>query len=316
MDIQYLLWLQRFRDATDGVLNHFFVQISDFSYGVFIWTLACVLFWSVNKKNGAFLFLNIAASRFLMQFLKLTFCVYRPWVRMAEIVPVEKASGYSFPSGHAVTASSNYGFIMIRYGKKHWPLGVFMAIMILLTMFSRNYIGVHTPQDVIVGAILGLTMVFLGTKAWEWIEQDPRRDRIIPCMGVIFTALFLVYISVKSYPMHYAADGNLLVDPAKMMKDGYKDAGRFLGVALGWFLERRYVRFSMEAPVLQKITRASVGFLLILLYETVLTPAVTSALKLPWIGFVLSFAELMLLMVIYPFCFSRIEGKREALPAN
>ena len=308
MDLQYLLLLQKFRDATGGVLNDFFLQISDLSNGIFIWMLACILFWAVDKKTGAFLFLNIAINRFVMQLLKLTFCVYRPWVRSAEIVPVETASGYSFPSGHSVTGASNYGTVLVRYGKKHRPLGAFMIVMLLLTLFSRNYIGVHTPQDVAVGAALGLAGVFLGIRAWEWIDQKPDRDKIIPIAGVVLTALFLVYISLKSYPMNYDEAGKLLVDPAKMMKDGYKDAGRILGVSLGWYLERRYVRFSMDVPVLTKVTRCGVGALLLMLYEQAFMPAVTGAVSSGWIGFVLTFGELILLMTVYPLCFSRVEA--------
>ncbi len=316
MDLQYLLLLQRFREATGGVLNDFFLQISDLSYGIFIWMLACILFWAVDKKTGAFLFLNIAVSRFVMQLLKLTFCIYRPWVRSAEIVPVETASGYSFPSGHSVTGASNYGTMLARYGKKHRPLGVFMVVMLLLTMFSRNYIGVHTPQDVAVGAVLGLVVVFLGIRAWEWIDEKPERDWIIPCAGVVLAALFLIYISVKAYPQDYGEGGKLLVDPAKMMKDGYKDAGRLLGVALGWFLERRYVKFSMDVSPLTKVNRCCVGVLVILLYEQVVMPGISAVLTTSWSGCFLTFAELMLLIVVYPLCFSRLEARRGAAPAQ
>ena len=200
MDLQYLLLLQKFREATGGAPNDFFVQISDLSYGVFIWILACILYWAADKKTGSYLFLNIAVNRFLIQLLKLTFCVYRPWIRSADIVPVETASGYSFPSGHSVTASSNYGTVLARYGKRHRGLGAFMIVMLLLTMFSRNYIGVHTPQDVAVGAALGLAVVCLGMRAWAWADEKPGREKIIPIAGVALTALFLVYISLKSYP--------------------------------------------------------------------------------------------------------------------
>ena len=316
MDIQYLLWLQQLREATGGALNAFFLQISDLSYGVFIWMLACILFWAADKKTGAFLFLNVAVSRFVMQLLKLTFCVYRPWVRSDRIVPVETASGYSFPSGHSVTGASNYGTVLARYGKKHRPLGVFMAVMLLLTMFSRNYIGVHTPQDVAVGAALGLAVVFLGNRAWAWLDEKPGRDRIVPLAGVVLTALFLLYIGIKRYPMDYDDAGKLLVDPAKMMKDGYKDAGRLLGVALGWYLERRYVRFSTDVSPLTKVTRCAVGALVILLYEQAVMPAVTGAVSQGWVGFLLTFGELLLLMVVYPLCFTRLEARRGTVTAG
>ncbi len=309
MDIQILLFLQNMRDSMGGVLNDFFVQISDLSYGIFVWMLACILLWGADKKSGRFLFLNIGFARYFMQLLKLTFCVYRPWIRSADIVPVEKASGYSFPSGHSVTAASNYGTVIQRF-KNNKPLCVLMVIMIVLTMFSRNYIGVHTPQDVLVGAVLGLVIVFAGAKFWEWIEKDPKRDFIIPCIGIVLSVLFLVYISVKSYPQDIV-DGKLLVDPAKMMKDGYKDAGRLLGVTLGWFIEKRFIDFTTDVSVQRKVTRCSVGVLLIILYETAIMPAVTELVNRSWIDFILTFAELMVFMVLYPLCFSKLENFKD-----
>lgn len=252
------------------------------------------------------MFLNIGFSRFFMQVLKLTFCVYRPWIRCDKIVPVEKASGYSFPSGHSVTAAANYGTVIERY-RKYKPLCIFMGFMILLTMFSRNYIGVHTPQDVLVGALLGIIVVIIGSKVWEWIDKNPKRDYIIPCIGLIFTALFLAYIFFKSYPMDYV-DGSLLVDPNKMMIDGFKDAGRFLGVTIAWFLERRFVKFSLNVSAVQKVTRCCFGVLLIILYENALMPAVTGMISSSWIIFLMTFLELIVLIVIYPLCFSKLES--------
>lgn len=306
MDLQYLLFLQRIREATGGVLNSFFLQISDLSYGIFIWMLACILFWAVDKKCGRFLFLNIGFARYFMQLLKLTFCVYRPWIRSAQIVPVETASGYSFPSGHSITATANYGTVMER-NRSHKPLCIFLGLMILLTIFSRNYIGVHTPQDVMVGTLLGAVVVAGGAKIWDWLDAHPEKDWLIPCVGAVLTVLFLIYISAKSYPMDYV-DGSLLVDPVKMKVDGFKDAGRLLGVTLGWFLERRFVNFSMDVPALQKVTRAGVGALLLIFIEKCLTPAVTGAFSYSWVNCLMTFLELILLMVVYPLCFSRLEG--------
>ena len=54
MDIQYLLFLQDVREAISGVFNDFFLQISDLSYGIFIWTLASIMFCAVDKKSGSF----------------------------------------------------------------------------------------------------------------------------------------------------------------------------------------------------------------------------------------------------------------------
>ena len=54
--------------GSGGVLNSFFLQISDLSYGIFIWMLACILFWAVDKNAGAF---SYSWVNCLMTFLEL-----------------------------------------------------------------------------------------------------------------------------------------------------------------------------------------------------------------------------------------------------
>ncbi len=311
-DLQYLIYLQDFREAVNGAFNDFFLFLSEISYGVFIWMIACVLFWAVDKRSGRAMFLNLGISRFLMQFLKLTFCAYRPWVRSAEIKPLESASGYSFPSGHSVTAASNYGTLIERY-RKHRAFCILMAVLIVLTMFSRNYIGVHTPQDVVVGALLGALVVLGGAFLWPLLEKHPKWDWLVPAVGALLSAAFLLYINLKSYPTDYDAAGKLLVDPQKMMKDGFKDVGRFLGVTVAWFLEKKFVDFSTEVPASAKVSRCVFGILLLLLYEQILMPSVTGAIAdvtaSSWVSFLFTFFELFLLVFLYPLAFKTLEKR-------
>lgn len=307
MDIDFLLFLQNIREATGGIFNALAIQISDLSYGIFIWLIACVFFWSVNKRVGSTLFLNVGVSRFLMQFLKLTFCVYRPYVRSAALTPLEEASGYSFPSGHSVTAAANYGTLARCY-RKYRGIALFFVMMILLTMLSRNYIGVHTPQDVLVGALLGGIVVLFAPKLWGWAERDSGRDRALLIGGLLLTAAFLLYISLKSYPTDFV-DGALIVDPAKMVKDGYKDAGRFLGLTLGWFVERRYVRFSLDVPMRQRVMRSLIGGMLLILFDKLLIPAIAGQLG-AWGYFVMMAAELFTLIAAYPMLFQALERRK------
>lgn len=306
MDLNYLLFLQNIREATGGIFNSLAIQISDLSYGIFIWLTACIFFWAVSKKHGSLLFLNVGLSRFLMQFLKLTFCVYRPYIRSASLQPLEQASGYSFPSGHSITATANYGTLASCY-RKYRSIVVFFLLMIALTLLSRNYIGVHTPQDVLTGTLLGGLVVIFAPKAYDWIDEDSKHDYIIPVAGIFLTGLFLLYISLKSYPTDYV-DGVLVVDPAKMVLDGYKDAGRFLGLTLGWYFERRFVRFSMDVPMHQKVLRCCVGAFLLIFLEKTLIPATAGLLGGTWGYFFIMTIELFVLTAAYPWCFAKYES--------
>ena len=190
MDLQYLLLLQHLReDVLGGAFNDFALQISDLSYGIFIWLYACIFFWALDKKTGSLLFLNVGLGRFLMQTLKLTFCVYRPWIRSTEILPIEYPSGYSFPSGHSVTSTANFGTLARQYYKKCRPLAVFLLFCAALTIFSRNFIGAHTPQDVAVGGVMCMLVVIFASRLWEWVDADPRREVLIPVAGGVLVLI-------------------------------------------------------------------------------------------------------------------------------
>ncbi|MBR1633459.1 MAG: hypothetical protein IJ682_00185 [Lachnospiraceae bacterium] len=56
--------------------------------------------------------------------------------------------------------------------------------------------------------------------------------------GLLVCCAAVFYITVKSYPMDYDAEGNLLVDPQKMMDDGYGDIGKMIGFVIARFVEK------------------------------------------------------------------------------
>lgn len=76
----------------------------------------------------------------------------RPFERLPEADPLLEATvGASFPSGHASTSVA--GAIVLAYvARRAAPLLVALALLVL---FSRVYVGVHYPLDVLAGAALG-----------------------------------------------------------------------------------------------------------------------------------------------------------------
>ena len=75
-----------------------------------------------------------------------------------EFISFQHIESYSFPSGHATEAF--VGAIII--GKKYGHLWLFILLALVIS-FSRVYIGVHYPGDVLAGALLGvgITMIVL-----------------------------------------------------------------------------------------------------------------------------------------------------------
>lgn len=77
----------------------------------------------------------------------------RPFVLFPEPAPlIVGVLGDSFPSGHAATSFAGAA-LLSRYLPGRWPVLFVLAVAI---GFSRVYVGVHYPSDVVGGAILGM----------------------------------------------------------------------------------------------------------------------------------------------------------------
>ncbi len=138
------------------------------------------------------------------------------------------------------------------------------ALLILLTMFSRNFLGVHTPQDVLAGFLETALIIVAAGFVMKLVSGSDRRIDILSLAGILFIAATLVYIQVKPYPMDYDAEGKLLVDPQKMMKDCFCGCGGLLGLIVGCWLERRFLHYEIpkQSPFLPLVTAAGLGLLL------------------------------------------------------
>lgn len=249
MDIQYLLWLQELRVATGGVFDEFFNALSKFAVDIMPF-LPFVVFWCTNKKWGYRFITSWGIGEVVNGIIKLTVCAYRPWIRSELIQPAGDskvaATGYSFPSGHTTIATLMYGTTISWQKEKRKWLAVLCGVLIALTGFSRNFLGVHTPQDVIVGFLSSVIIIMAVGKAQKRLEGDERKLDILTLAGVAAVVLTLIYILTKPYPMEYV-DGKLLVDPNKMMNDTFKSCGAFLGFLAGSYLDRHYLKY--EIPV-------------------------------------------------------------------
>ena len=287
MDLEYLLLLQRLREAAGWLLTPVMELVSELAASSLTIAVAAFVFWAVDRRFGSFLMLNYVGSSLLNQALKLTACVYRPWVRDPRIHPVamDTATGYSFPSGHTQSAAAIYGSIGLWYGKRRRWLAALMVFMILLTAFSRNYLGVHTPQDVLVSMALCGGYLWLNSKILARLERQPSFDLTVAAAGMVLALAAVFWFEFKSYPMDYV-NGVLLVDPELMMEDGFMAAGMVFGFFPGWLIERRWLRFSTDRRTAGQFLLAAAALVPMLLIYKLLPAALSGALGLLWASFV------------------------------
>ncbi|MCR5775436.1 MAG: phosphatase PAP2 family protein [Lachnospiraceae bacterium] len=308
MDIQYLLFLQDMRNAMGGVFDEFFNALSKIAVDVMP-LLPFVVFWCVDKKWGYRFLSFYSGAQMLNGFLKLTVCAYRPWIRSELIEPAGDskvaATGYSFPSGHTTLATVMYGGVAVwQYRKRRW-LSITCVVLLALTAFSRNYLGVHTPQDVLVGFGATSLLMFLIVKVQDKIGDDEHMKDILSAAGVLLVIAVLIYIQVKPYPMDYV-DGELLVDPQKMMNDTFKACGMFFGFVAGSYIERHYIRYEIPVGAANLPIVSCIGMMIIISWKEYLGSAIfVEMLGGHWGNFIARCLMMFFAVAIYPVCIKK-----------
>lgn len=92
----------------------------------------------------------------------------RPYVSIAEVDRLMDAVGSSLPSGHAATSAAGFAVLAIAVPR----LAPAFAVLAAAIAFSRIYVGVHYPSDVIAGAAIGVAVGV--TAAWFTLLRSPR----------------------------------------------------------------------------------------------------------------------------------------------
>jgi len=311
MDINILLALQEFRNGAGECLAEFLSKMTYLGEKSTSIVIIAIIYWCVSKEFGQYFLMGMCGNRIVNGFLKVTACIYRPWIRDVRIVPygnsMETATGYSFPSGHSTNAATLFGGGAIR---KELPriLRIFLAVFFVLIAFSRIYLGVHAPQDILVGSLLGLLVMWLISKLMRWIEANPDKDIVVMLTGIGIAIVVAIYASMKSYPEDYDAAGKLLVDGTKMAKDTFKSVGMSFGFLSGWVLERRFIGFSTDAPMKTRVTRLVIGLFGYYVVDLILSYFLKELI--PGVGgsIASNFLQMFYIAFIFPWFIKRAEG--------
>lgn len=318
MDIEYLLVLQGLRESLGSVVENFFVSLTVIGDGPALMAFAMIVYWCVDKHAGQLALMSFTMANFFGQLLKNILCVYRPWIRDSRIVPaegaLEGATGYSFPSGHTMGTTTVNGSIACSFWHRWRWISVVLFFVIVIVLFSRNYLGVHTPQDVLVGFLIALLAIFLCNKFLAWIDDYPEYEVHVVVIALVLCVACLLITGLKPYEVAYDANGQPLIDVVTMQKGSFEGAGILAGWALGWFLERRMVDFDTDSYFLSLRDRGirgliGVGFVGVTYVAT--DVAFKAIMPYVWAKFFALFLVMFVAMFVAPLVFTAIERPKQ-----
>ncbi|MBV9098895.1 MAG: phosphatase PAP2 family protein [Frankiaceae bacterium] len=138
--------------------------------------VAAIVCWLLGRRRDAVYVAAVRVGAVVLGFvLKEAVARTRPSLPQ----PVAHASGYSFPSGHALGAAALYTSLAVVaagvLGRRWRPALVALAVVVPLAVATtRVLLGVHFPSDVIAGLVLGWAIALLGRSAKPAEPGEPK----------------------------------------------------------------------------------------------------------------------------------------------
>jgi membrane-associated phospholipid phosphatase len=196
-----------------------------------------LLLWCVDVRLGVRVGVFLLLSSQLNSVLKELFRQPRP----SDFDPSLQLAwfeGYGLPSGHAQFVVVFWGAIA-AWARRRW-LWVLVALLAVLVGFSRVYLGVHFPQDIVAGwAIGGLSLAL-------YMAVQGGLERRLAELELRWQILLAAGLPLLLF----------VLSPGKSVATAM---GTLAGAAVGFALLRRYVPFSPAGPMWQRALRFVVG---------------------------------------------------------
>lgn len=212
IELHILMWIQSFATPSLDVIWQCITMLGEETWMVL---LLCYLYWCRRKDAALFfsftLFTSLTVNSLLKNIFQFARPIGEPGIR---VLREQTATGFSFPSGHSqlgATAFASLGFWLRQ--KRFLLLAVAVSLLI---GYSRMYLGVHYPKDVLVGILLGWMISYLCYQLYTHCHKT-----------------YLLFFLIGAF-----AIGAMALFPGKT---GYQSMGLLGGFLLGSWVEDRFI---------------------------------------------------------------------------
>jgi undecaprenyl-diphosphatase len=204
----------------------------------------------------------------------------RPWVLDPDVHPVPEAQatarGGSLPSSHSTAAMASYG--SAAWASEIKALKALFLLVAIIIPFSRMFLGVHTPLDIIAALAIVLAVAFVNYRVLSW-SHESERNRLYVLVGYIIAAAVLdIICDVRS--------GRLFSNSGALM---------CLAIPVCLLIEERFVGYEPPEAIRDRVLIALPGLVLMLVLALVVN---SFRFAIPGIGNVLL---MFFLILVYPY---------------
>jgi membrane-associated phospholipid phosphatase len=226
-------------------LDNIFIAITSLGDQEFFFVFFPLLCWCVDFKLGIRLVFTFIPSVYANEVLKYLFAHPRPF-QIDPTVKLYDTDGYGLPSAHAEMAVVVWGVIAVWIQRRiFW---IFAILLMFLIGFSRIYLGLHFPTDVIAGWLVGFVFLLLYIKLGQRVETWLKKADLITQLTLTIAVPMTL---ILAHPTKYTSSSMAVM----------------MGMGSGIAITLRSTRFSAAGPLWQRVSRLLLGsVVLVLLY--------------------------------------------------
>lgn len=229
------------QDARNGALEALVTALDLLGGELFFIAFLALIYWAFSKKYGLRMYFALMLISLAVFALKDLLGRPRPYQISELVMPVFEEEGFGIPSGHTAITVMVWGYFAY-WIRKTWVSALAVIYMVMQGV-GRMIAGVHFPQDVIAGLLLGLVLLLIYIRTDDVVAAWWQRQALV--LKVIAAIVI-------------AGAGLLLSSDAGVLTIIGLLSGGILGIAL----EARAVSFMPHGGSVQRVVQYVLGLVL------------------------------------------------------
>jgi membrane-associated phospholipid phosphatase len=216
-----------------------------------VMVVLATVYWSISKRNGRRLLILVLGSQVISNFAKIGFGRPRPFhVAPDTVESLSETAQFGLPSGHTIFGTVS-GLWLIETLRRRWVTAA--AVLYIVAMgISRMVHGMHYPQDVLSGWIVGFAFYGAFYRAERSSSRSLWNVRPAVSVSMVLAGTALLFLACLAL--------NAQFEPRK---NGLAVVGALAGAVLGLIIEAEAIGFSAGGPPGRRVLRVLVGLVVL-----------------------------------------------------